>query len=1254
MNSNKSELLVQAYVRLIKDGANPYEILFLTLNGYKKEKISAAIKAFCPTLAPNVQTFLGFCYNTITKHQDELTKMITTGGNKPFTLCGLEVSQNLLSDAVKQAGFKDYNSKINLMHQLLRRHALIVGNNLSESEVEQKSAILKEAFCEEAKNALNIFKAKTLELRTFDYLRQQSLFKWLYQNTQALNHIKHIIIDDYDEQTPACTDFFKFIKPSLQSYTIGIDPKGSSRCGYLCADLNCIEILNWKEKVINAKEPPKSEDFKFFHASKRLEMIQNCAQKIIDLVSAGTSPEDISIITPVFDNQFKSILQNTLETQNLQIQFISGSSKLVDMPLIKSVLSLLKLINSGENSQISTEDLGCIFSTLLNIPTRHACNIFKACKEKGGFIQHDFLIDDYNKSYEKLLLLASKVHTNDHLSTQLDKIYDDFIVNRSNSEEEISNFNFLRKQIKDLEMVVPPEEKNRILLQLQNSIISETDASTQKVERNAIIAATAQKLVDLEIKTKYQFWLDTSSDEWIKQDTGTIYNAWVFAKSWTKKEFTYEDSINCVKNKTQRLLRKLRLLAEDKIFVYSSDYSQLGIENNKGITEFLSVEETAVTEKGTTPKDIQFIPRSDQKPVLEYDSGKLAVTAVPGAGKTTVLQALIKKLLDEGIAGENIFVLTYMESAAKNLKTRLSASCDMSKPVNLPNISTIHGLALRIIKENGNYSTVNLGDDFEICDELTRQRLIRETIGELKLKYDEYEKFEKGISIAKAFPPEIKPKTKELYEFIRFYNAYQFKLSSRNLIDYDDMLILAVKILEKNPEILKHYQNLCKYILEDEAQDSSAIQQRLITLLAGKHGNIVRCGDINQAITSTFTNADTEGFKIFISQNNSVEMNHSQRCANEIYTLANRLISISETSEETKDSFYKIEMHGVEGKNPTSENPVNTSIYENESEEKASIINKIKNIFKAEPSASCAILLRNNFQVAQYSALLREHGISTISRTDCPAQIPIFNIILNLLKFCAHPWDNSLVQEVYNVLNKTQTENLFLSNLEVPFISLDAGVLDDEKLISLHWELNYWLTQCIFPAEQLALKIGEYYIQNELEHSNLYIITEIIHRFSSDTSSLKEIALKLEQISSRPTIAGLKLFTEDETTLSNALGGTVQIMTMHKAKGDEFDYVFVPELTEASLGTSIKSIKTGNFNPFYEALKSLNTTYNSKNLNELKKDILKENLRLFYVTITRAKKCLIFSAAKSYKKFGRLRNFEPSKLFASLLDYKRL
>ena len=132
---------------------------------------------------------------------------------------------------------------------------------------------------------------------------------------------------------------------------------------------------------------------------------------------------------------------------------------------------------------------------------------------------------------------------------------------------------------------------------------------------------------------------------------------------------------------------------------------------------------------------------------------------------------------------------------------------------------------------------------------------------------------------------------------------------------------------------MEYYQDICEYIIEDEAQDSSGVQQRLIGLLSGKHKNLIRCGDINQAITTTFSNADVEGFRKFIETADSrVEMNHSQRCTKDVMTLANKLVDWG--SEMLPKAFYKSYMHGVEGKNPVQENAVFSNVFENQFAEK--------------------------------------------------------------------------------------------------------------------------------------------------------------------------------------------------------------------------------------------------------------------------------------------------------------------------------
>lgn len=140
------------------------------------------------------------------------------------------------------------------------------------------------------------------------------------------------------------------------------------------------------------------------------------------------------------------------------------------------------------------------------------------------------------------------------------------------------------------------------------------------------------------------------------------------------------------------------------------------LENTGGIEEYF------VNRAKSGEITFEFTPREDQKPVLDYKKGKMAISAVPGAGKTTILLALVIKLLQNGVKPENIFVLTYMDSAARNFKERIKKICPNLNA--MPNISTIHGLALRILKENSNSVKIGLETDFEVCDDDKRAQIL--------------------------------------------------------------------------------------------------------------------------------------------------------------------------------------------------------------------------------------------------------------------------------------------------------------------------------------------------------------------------------------------------------------------------------------------------------------------------------------------------------------------------------------------------
>ncbi len=222
------------------------------------------------------------------------------------------------------------------------------------------------------------------------------------------------------------------------------------------------------------------------------------------------------------------------------------------------------------------------------------------------------------------------------------------------------------------------------------------------------------------------------------------------------------------------------------------------------------------------------------------------------------------------------------------------------------------------MKENGNYEKLGLSADFEICDDSQRGRILREIAAKLKIEQKTAEEFDRAVSVFKfgsspdgvlcyQFPLGLNDSSpaqqdQKLKKFKMFFEAYQDSLKEFNLIDYDDMLTGSVRILKENPDILAHYQEICEYIIEDEAQDSSGVQQELITLLSGKHKNIIRCGDVNQSITATFSNADVEGFRRFITENNNVTMNCSQRCTKDVWKFANLLVESASIKPESANS----------------------------------------------------------------------------------------------------------------------------------------------------------------------------------------------------------------------------------------------------------------------------------------------------------------------------------------------------------------
>lgn len=1258
--SDRTKQVIQYYTDIIDSGVDASKVLVLTLNSYKKKQFVETFKQNTKTIHyenPKIYTFYGLVYNVILENWPIIENSINIGNSSVLpNLTGLEISQLFFKKAIKEVGFADYNSKINLIHQLFRRYSIISNNNLSESEVAVRSNILKESFAQDAAAAIENFKKYTLEYRAFDYIRQLGLFNFVLTQTDHFKDIEYLVVDDADEITPLVFDFIKILKPQLKGVCVGYDRLGSTRLGFLNTDVYTVkqlENLFESEEVItcdNIGYKPIKAELKSY--TRRLEMIDSSLTKIVNLIESGVKPSEIAIVTPIVDNSLKFAISEKLGAKNIKYQFFSGSEKLVSTPIVNNTITLLLAALSEKIDSISLRDVLC---GLMKIPAKYCLPVINAYKNTDNFVYVDLGEEHYNASLKVFVETMEKIKSTEmSLSDKILCIYKNLVNLDKDEMHQIEAFNFFVKQIDDFESVFVdykynPSMQKAILTQLQNSIISENPAFAPDIENDSVVIATAQKTVDFSINRPYQIWLDITSSQWRKDDFGTLYNAWVFQRSWSKDEFTYEDNLKLCEYKLKKQLRKLSVLTQN-IFAYSSFFDMEGNENFGGIESFVEKSEEQSVDNFT----FKFIPREDQIPVLNYKSGKMAISAVPGAGKTTVLLALVIKLLQEGINSSNIFVLTYMDSAARNFKERIKSACPALDK--MPNISTIHGLALRILKENSNYLKVGLENDFEVSDDNYRQRIIREVMLKLNIEQDDYEKYEKAVSAIKLSGMDKIPHVKdfELNKFLKFYKLYNRYLKARNLIDYDDMLFYSVKILEENKDTAEYYQDICEYLIEDEAQDSSYIQQRLLNILSAKHKNLIRCGDINQSITTTFTNTDLDGFRSFAQNSDCVLMNHSQRCAKGIYEFANRLIDFSKTSDSVKDAFFDIKMQGVEGKNPVDNNSLQVQLFEDYKQEQAFILEQIRKIQSRKQDSSIAILVRNNYHIEDYASVLKEHGYSVITKNDTLNSQPVFALVLSVLKFRVHPWNNENVFEFASVLKKQKLASLsdndieFIKNLKTPFILQNEQELKTQPLVQLLWDLNYWLEYPVADFDELVIKAGCYYYSTEVEKSNVYMVSLFVKNLLRQYSDINVFIEKITDLANKPALSKYSFF-ENQEDEDNQISG-VQVMTYHKSKGDEFDYVFIPQLCEDVLALDVKNIKIKPKERFIEAVKAINLNYRKKDELALKKFTAQENIRLLYVAVTRAKKQLFITCAGKYKIFSKVKKVKPSVLYENLFN----
>jgi DNA helicase-2/ATP-dependent DNA helicase PcrA len=329
-----------------------------------------------------------------------------------------------------------------------------------------------------------------------------------------------------------------------------------------------------------------------------------------------------------------------------------------------------------------------------------------------------------------------------------------------------------------------------------------------------------------------------------------------------------------------------------------------------------------------------FDARPAQRQILEYTRGRMGIAAVPGSGKTHTLSALAAQIIRNGSLEEDqeVLVVTLVNSAVENFNQRVEQFLDNTG--NLPGfqyrVRTLHGLANDIIRERP--SIAGLANDYTILDERdTTQIISQAVIAWYRSHIDEIESYlDLGVAesylykvrktylpdllsdIATAFIRTVKdmqlttedvirmgdevqhlPDYQLIYMCSRIYQEYDRALHYRGAVDFDDLIRLALFSLRQDEQLLLRLRLRWPYILEDEAQDSSRLQQEILGLLSGVDGNWVRVGDPNQAIYATFTTANPQYLRDFIHKDPSVTartLPDSGRSTQGIIDLANHII----------------------------------------------------------------------------------------------------------------------------------------------------------------------------------------------------------------------------------------------------------------------------------------------------------------------------------------------------------------------------
>ena len=596
-----------------------------------------------------------------------------------------------------------------------------------------------------------------------------------------------------------------------------------------------------------------------------------------------------------------------------------------------------------------------------------------------------------------------------------------------------------------------------------------------------------------------------------------------------------------------------------------------------------------------------------QKEAVLHLDGPLLIVAGAGSGKTKVLTSRIANIIKEKKAYPNqILAVTFTNKAAKEMQNRVSKILG-SSAVGLSWLGTFHSICAKLLRKHA--SAAKLNANFTIVDTDDQIRLIKNIC---KAENIDIKQLSPRFILAiidrwknKGFyPSEVIINKKDLYEktILPLYKIYQQKLIDLNSCDFGDLILHTVKILEFNSDIREIYSKNFKYILVDEYQDTNFIQSKWLNLLSEKNKNICCVGDDDQSIYS-WRGAEIKNFLEFdqVYKNTKViRLEENYRSSQNILSVASNLISnnqnrVGKTLITTMDEGDLVKLN----------------CFKNGKDEAIGISDEIeKNIKKKFSYNNIAILVRAIFQTREFEERFLKIGMpyrilggtkfyERAEIKDCVAYLRLIYQEKDDLAFeriVNNPKRSIGDSTLKNIHEFAKEKKLNLERASIKM--LEQNLIKPRAKIGL----NLFINSLVKWRNDLLIK--------KFNHIKLLQIILDESGYSAMLKNKKDVdnENRLENI--KELLSSMKEFDNIESFLEHVSlatsvdqewdGEKINMMTMHAAKGLEFDVVFLPGWEEGLFP-------------------------HQKSIEEKGQNGLEEERRLAYVGITRAKKKAIIS-----------------------------